>query len=239
MIKVKMLKLTKIIVSTLVIVSVLILNPIGASAEWEQDNQGWWYTEGSSWSVGWKLIDWKWYYFGEDGYMKTGWIKYDSKSYYLNSDGSMAHDTTIDGCAVGSDGAWNQIAGTSSIHVSKVNPNATTISGVTGIKFDDITKIVFCDGSLKNNTVTIEDKQKIKEFMGYLDAYSVNNIDVPVVTGWLHRALFYINDKEVMDISFDNPIDINGEQFNVTKGNLDIKTIDRYLKSIDSSYIEH
>ena len=42
-----------------------------------------------------------------------------------------------------------------------------------------------------------------------------------------------------MDISFDNPIDINGEQFNVTKGDLDIKTIDKYLKSINPSYIEH
>ncbi|BCZ46404.1 hypothetical protein psyc5s11_24710 [Clostridium gelidum] len=62
---------------------------------------------------------------------------------------------------------------------------------------------------------------------------------VPVVTGWLHRALFYINDKEVMDISFNNPIDINGEEFNVTKGNLDIKVIDNYLKSINPSYIEH
>lgn len=235
----KILKVTKVIVSTLVIVSVLVLKPIGASAEWRQDNAGWWYKEGSSWSVGWKLIDGKWYYFGEDGYMKTGWIKYDGKSYYLNSDGSMARDTTIDGLTVGSDGAWNQIAGTSSIRLSNINPSATTISGVTGIKFDDITKIVFCDGSFKNGEVAVEDKQKIKEFMEYLDGYSINNIDVPVVTGWLHRGLFYINDRVVMDISFDNPIDINGEQFNVTKGELDTETINKYIKSINSSYMEH
>jgi hypothetical protein len=232
-------KLTKVIFSTLVVVSVLVLKPIGVGAEWKQDNTGWWYTEGSSWSVGWKLIDGKWYYFGQDGYMKTGWIKYNDRWYYLNLDGSMAHDTTIDGLTVGSDGAWNQSAETSLISLSNVNPNATTISGVTGVKFDDITKIVFCDGSLKNDTVTVEDKQKIKEFVGYLDGYAINNIDVQVITGWLHRALFYINDKEVMDISFDNPIDINGEQFNVTKGDLDTKTIDKYLKSINPSYMEH
>ena len=235
----KRLKLTKAIASSLIVASILVLNPIGANAEWKQDSNGWWNTEGTSYSVGWKEIDGKWYYFGQDGYMKTGWIKYGGKSYYLNSDGSMAHDATIDGFTVGSDGAWNQIAGTSSIRLSNVNPNATTISGVTGVKFSDITKIVFCDGSLKNDTVTVEDKQKIKEFARYLDGYAINNIDVPVVTGWLHRALFYINDKEVMDISFNNTIDINGEEFNVTKGNLDIKLIDNYLKSINPSYIEH
>lgn len=84
----KTLKLTKAIVSTLVIVSVLVLKPIEASAEWKQDSIGWWYTEGSSWAVGWKLIDGKWYYFGKNGY--------------------MVHDTTINGYKIGSDGAWNE-----------------------------------------------------------------------------------------------------------------------------------
>ena len=85
----KTLKLTKVIVSTLVVVSALVLKPIGASAEWKQDNTGWWYTEGSSWSVGWKPINGKWYYFGQDGY--------------------MVHDTTINGYKIGSDGSWNEI----------------------------------------------------------------------------------------------------------------------------------
>ncbi|BCZ46403.1 hypothetical protein psyc5s11_24700 [Clostridium gelidum] len=169
-------KLTKTIASLLILSSILVLNPIGANAEWKQDSNGWWNTEGTSYSVGWKEIDGKWYYFGQDGYMKTGWIKYGGKSYYLNSDGSMAHDATIDGLTVGSDGAWNQIAGTSSIRLSNVNPNATTISGVASVKFGDITKIVFCDGSLKNDTVTVEDKQKIKEFAGYLDGSSSNRM---------------------------------------------------------------
>ena len=84
----KKLKLTKVIASSLIVASVLALNPIGASAEWKQDTTGWWYTEGSSWATGWKLIDGNWYYFNSDGY--------------------MAHDTTIDGCKLGSDGAWIQ-----------------------------------------------------------------------------------------------------------------------------------
>ena len=84
----KKLKLTKVIASSLIVASVLALNPIGASAEWKQNYTGWWYTDGSSWATGWKLIDGNWYYFNSDGY--------------------MAHDTIIDGYKLGSDGAWIQ-----------------------------------------------------------------------------------------------------------------------------------
>lgn len=82
----KKLKIKKIITSVLMLVSILTLTSIGAHAEWKQDKQGWWYSEGDSWSVGWKQIDGKWYYFGQDGY--------------------MVHDTTINGYYIGSDGAW-------------------------------------------------------------------------------------------------------------------------------------
>ncbi|AJG98885.1 hypothetical protein LF65_02299 [Clostridium beijerinckii] len=66
----------------LLIVGVL---PVGASAEWKRDNTGWWYSDWDSWYIGWKEIDGKWYYFDYNGY--------------------MAHDTTIDGYQLGSDGA--------------------------------------------------------------------------------------------------------------------------------------
>ena len=84
----KRLKLIKIIANSLVVASVLALNPTGASAEWKQDSTGWWNMEGSSWSVGWKEINGRWYYFGQDGY--------------------MVHDKTIDSCNIGSDGTWIQ-----------------------------------------------------------------------------------------------------------------------------------
>jgi hypothetical protein len=76
----------KKLISTL-LTSILIVGalPIGASAEWRQDNTGWWYTEGSSWATGWREINGKWYYFNSNGY--------------------MAHDTTIDGYNIGSDGS--------------------------------------------------------------------------------------------------------------------------------------
>ena len=84
----KKIKLTKLIASSLIVISVLGLNPIAASAEWKQSNTNWWYTEGSSWATGWKEIDGKWYYFNSDGY--------------------MAHDTEIEGFKLGSDGSWMQ-----------------------------------------------------------------------------------------------------------------------------------
>lgn len=86
----KKLKLTKLIASLVVIGSVFAANPIAANAEWKEDNTGWWYEDGSSWATGWKLIDGKWYYFNSNGY--------------------MARDTEIDGCKLGSDGAWIQSA---------------------------------------------------------------------------------------------------------------------------------
>lgn len=39
-----------------------------------------------------------------------------------------------------------------------------------------------------------------------------------------------------MDITFINPIIINGNYFNITKGELDTETIGKFLKSINSSY---
>jgi len=106
----KKVRLKKVIASYLIAVSLLALNPIGASAEtsktvaknvtdtitkdvrgeWKQNSTGWWYEEGSSWYTGWKLIDRNWYYFYSDGY--------------------MAKDTLIDGYYLNSSGAWTNSA---------------------------------------------------------------------------------------------------------------------------------
>ncbi len=231
----KKLKLMKIMVISSLLVSAFISNPTEVNAEWKKDKIGWWYTEGSSWSVGWKLIDEKWYYFGQDGYMKTGWIQdSNEKWYYLNSDGSMAHDTTINGYTLDSDGVW--IKEKQNI-LSNVNQNATTISGVTGVKSTDITKIVFYDGRGGiNKPITVEDKEKIREFMGYIDGYDIKKTQNPESTGWIQSAKFYVDDEVVMDITFNDPIIINGDYFNIIKGKLDSEAIDKFLKSVDSSY---
>lgn len=244
----KKFKLQKVIISSLIVTSVFALSSIGASAEWRKDSNGWWNTEGSSWSVGWRVIDGEWYYFDSNGYMKTGWIQYGDKWYYLYNSGAMAKNTTIDGYTVDSNGAWIQNIQNSSNQsnsaqndessLSNVNSNGTTISDVTGIKLDDITKIDFFDGrGGLNDTVTVEDKEKIKEFMGYLKEYNIRKAkDSELKVGWAHAAYFYINNKKVMNITFGDPIHLNNDDYKVTKGRFGDDKIDNFLKVIYPSY---
>lgn len=77
--------------------TLLTVVPITAHAEWKQDNNGWWYSQGNSYATSWEKIDGQWYDFNSNGYMMTGWVNDGGSWYYLNTDGSMAHDTTIDG----------------------------------------------------------------------------------------------------------------------------------------------
>lgn len=82
------LKLRTLLSSLLVTASLIILCPTPAQAEWRGDNNsGWWYADGNgSYYKQWKLIEGKWYYFNEQGW--------------------MLRNTTIDGYNLGSDGAW-------------------------------------------------------------------------------------------------------------------------------------
>ena len=80
----------KIVAGSIAMLSLLLVNPVTANAEWKQDSTGWWYTEGNSWATGWKLIDGNWYYFHSDGYMAHDcWID----TYYLNSNGAWTTST--------------------------------------------------------------------------------------------------------------------------------------------------
>lgn len=80
----------KLVLSLLIVASATTVMPIGVAAEWKNNNTGWWYTEGDSYSTGWKQIDGSWYYFGNDGYMKRGWILDKAEWYYLQDNGIMA-----------------------------------------------------------------------------------------------------------------------------------------------------
>jgi hypothetical protein len=149
----KKLKLTKVIAGTLVVGLVLVLNPIGASAEWKQNNTGWWYTEGNSWSVGWKEIDGKYYYFGQDGY--------------------MVHDTTIDGCNIGSDGTWIQ-SNTQTEKNQTLNSFDVNVSIKYNIHLDDKVKDVN-PNIIKATRQAMFDADCYCAKLEHYNGYSVNN----------------------------------------------------------------
>lgn len=102
-------KIKTILASCLLVVSVVSINPIkvNASTKWIKDNTGWWYQTDSTWAVGWKLIDGKWYYFGQDGYMLS--------SCYIGE------------CYLGADGAWME----PSAQEKTSDPNKVLSSGLT------------------------------------------------------------------------------------------------------------
>ena len=78
---------------------------------WLNLNNTWYYLDiNGAMQTGWKQIGSEWYYLNYDGKMQTGWFKdSDGKYYYLyESTGAMAHDTTIDGYKLGSNGVWKK-----------------------------------------------------------------------------------------------------------------------------------
>lgn len=77
------------------------------AAQWNQNNQGWWYLEddGSYPASTWKSINGYWYYFDANGYMMTNWQKIDGEWYYLREDGTMVTNTWIGNYYLSASGA--------------------------------------------------------------------------------------------------------------------------------------
>ncbi len=104
----------KLLSALLVFCGLTILNPVQANAAWKQNNTGWWYTQESSYSVGWEQIDGKWYYFDSNGYMKTGWINDNGTWYYCWSNGQMAQNCYVGNYYLNNNGVWTTNTGSSS-----------------------------------------------------------------------------------------------------------------------------
>jgi len=78
---------------------------------WLNLNNIWYYLNNDgAMEIGWKQVGYNWYYLNYDGKMQTGWFKdSDGKYYYFyESTGDMAHDTTIGGYKLQSNGAWKK-----------------------------------------------------------------------------------------------------------------------------------
>jgi len=86
----------KLIVSSLIAISVIGIIPVAASAAWKKNtakNYSW--VENGVPAKGWKKIDEKWYNFGNNGVMQTGWMKDNGNWYYCWSNGTMATNSWL------------------------------------------------------------------------------------------------------------------------------------------------
>ena len=106
---------------------------------------------------------------------------------------------------------------------------------VISLKKDNITKIVLMDSRNIKNPVTIEDKQKISEFM------KLTNSDViksekkhHYSNGWQDSVYFYNNEKKPKIITFTNDLKINGEYYEFIKGSLTQNKIVELMNSANS-----
>lgn len=94
-----MINIKRLIAISIATLSLSIIAPVGANAEWRHDNNGWWYSEGDSYLKDCsKFIDGYWYVFDSNGYQKTGWVQDEHGSWhYYYSNGTIATNTIIDG----------------------------------------------------------------------------------------------------------------------------------------------
>ena len=171
----KKIKLTKLVVISLAVASITALSPVKTNAEWRKDNRGWWYVEGEFWITGWKQLDSKWYYFGQDGYMKTGWLKdKDNKWYYLKDDGSMAYDTVIDGYKIGSDGAWiNSISSNNGSNLDSLGQEI-----LKNISMENPSFYVEYNGDINNAGKAIEEEINRLKYANPYEAYNVSSYNM-------------------------------------------------------------
>lgn len=114
----------------LIITGALGQSAYASTTGWEQSNSNWYYYENNLAKTGWTQDNSKWYYLSPStGIMQTGWIQDNGNWYYLNSDGSMAHDATIGGYYLGSNGAW----GSTTSNTSSNSPKGKSASEIREI----------------------------------------------------------------------------------------------------------
>ena len=112
-----------------------------SNVNWQRDAKGWWILnpDGTYPKAQWLLLNNRWYYFNQEGYMLTGWLLYNNAWYYFEEkeggeqgkmsvgwkeirgfwyyfreevgaeNGKMLFHTKVDGYTLGADGAWQKI----------------------------------------------------------------------------------------------------------------------------------
>lgn len=146
-IKMKVRLISSILLTTTLITTL----PIGVLAD---EHKSYWLEVGSN----------KWMYKEGDSFA-TGWRQLGNKWYYFNSDGYMAHDTTIDGYILGSDGAWensipNNTAAETAVSKKPSKEKLETTPDFSwfqenGNTYFKVTNRDYCTGKIHNNPYLI------------------------------------------------------------------------------------
>lgn len=111
-----------------------------------------------------------------------------------------------------------------------------SITEVANFKKNNITKIVIIDERNLNRSVTIEDKQKITEFMKLVDSDVIKKEKKHRYSnGWQNIVDFYSNGKNLKTITFTNNLEIDGEKFEIIKGDLTQNKIIELMNSTAST----
>lgn len=165
-------KLTKVIACALVVASVLLLKPIGASAEWKQDKNGWWwYSEGSSWATGWRVINGHLYYFDQRGFMLDNRPNDFQSEYSINSSGQFENITF--------EGAWAFYKQTGKI----VAYLGTDSNVVIPDKIDNVLVTSIGNKAFYKNkniiNITIPNSVKTIERSAFYGSISLKSINIP------------------------------------------------------------
>jgi len=178
-------KLAKVIASSLMVVAVLALNPIGANAEWKHNSTGWWYKEGNSWATDWRLIDGQWYYFYSNGY--------------------MAKNTTIGGYYISSSGAW-----TSNVSASNGESGLDSLGQeiLNNISIENTSFNVTYEGNINNAGNVIEDEIDKLKYSNPYEAYNVSNYNMEM-SSWSNSNTVNIKIKCVYKMTAEMAADLD------------------------------
>jgi hypothetical protein len=107
-----------------------------------------------------------------------------------------------------------------------------SITEVTNLKDSDITKIVLLDGRDLSRVVNIADKQKINEFMKLIDSDVIKKEKkYQYSSGWQNSVDFYSNGKKLKTITFTIDLEIDGEHYEIIKGDLTQNKIVKLMNS--------
>lgn len=115
--------------------------------------------------------------------------------------------------------------------------NYKRITEIGGFKSTDISRISFQYNNPAYKGGTVENKEKIEEFMNYINScvFSKKPVQTPIA-GYNQLAVLFIGEKEVTRITtYENFIEINGTQYNMVKNKLSLQKIDDFINSIKAN----